>query len=250
MRPNRLLPTLAIAAVVAFGVGFATVAAPAMHLGAFAAAAAKPTPTPSNSAKVKAQARCDAFVNDLAGKLKTSAANLKTQVKAAIDDQIAQAVKDGTMTQKAADALKKKVDAAQGCQGLPSFTARRGFAPRMEALKDIVGAAATALNVTPAALQADIMSGKTLQQVAPAGMTQQKFDDAFTAALHKILDPRVAAKTMTTAQETKEIDESIKIANRLWSTPLPHFGGTRHAAPGTAPSVTPTASPSTTPKIQ
>jgi hypothetical protein len=251
MRPNRLLPALAVTALLVIGVFFGSVAAPAMHLGAFAAAAAKPSPSasanPQAANAAKAKARCDAFVNDLAGKLKTSSANLKAQVKAAIDDQIDQAVKDKTLTQAQADALKKKVAASQGCQGLPSLTApRRGFGRGMEALKDVVGAAASALNLTPAALQADIMAGKTLQSVAPAGMTQQAFDTAFTAALKKVLDPKVTAKTITATQETAEVNEAVKIADKLWSTPMTPpggFGGKRgfgRPGPGGPPGAAPT----------
>ena len=248
MRPNRLMPTLGIAGVLLVGAAIGSFAAPA--IGAFAAAAAKPSPSPSASTgKAKAQAACDSFVASLAAKLKTTPANLKTQVKATIDEQIQQAVTNGKMTQAQADALKKKVDASQGCQGLQPFAGTRprgGFG--MEALTDVIGAAATALKIDPATLKTDIMSGKSLQQVAPAGMTQAQFDTAFKAALAKVLDPKVTAKTITQAQETAEIDESVKIADRLWSNPLPGpgaFAGKRgfgRPAPGanrpaTAPTI-------------
>ncbi len=245
MRPNRVIPTAAIAVLVFLGAAFATVAAPAMHLGAFAAAASKPSPSPSaGAARAKAQARCDSFVADLAGRLKTSPANLKTQVKAAIDDQLTQAVKDGTLTQQQADAMKKKVDAVQGCQSLPSFAhhGKGGFGPHggiggLDGLKDVIGAAASALNVTPAALQADVMAGKTLQQVAPAGMTQAQFDTAFRAALAKVLDPQVAAKKITSQQETDEVNEAVKVADMLWNHSVPSMGafGAKHAFGGHGP---------------
>lgn len=241
MRPNRLVPTIAISALLVAGAAFATVAAPAMHIGAFAAAAAKATPSP-NSHTAKAQARCDSFVADLAKRLKTNPDNLKAQVKGAIDDQLAAAVKDGTLNQQQADAIKKKVDASKGCHDLPSFGSRhRGRGPGIHGLKDILGAAATALNVTPATLQADVMAGKTLQQIAPAGMTQDQFDTAFKAALSKVLDPQVAANKITAARETAEINEALKVAGMLWNHPLPHMGGfggehaPGHPAPGAAP---------------
>ncbi|HEV1997472.1 MAG TPA: hypothetical protein VGR61_04995, partial [Candidatus Dormibacteraeota bacterium] len=179
MRPNRLLPVLAITVLVVVGAAFATVAAPAMHIGAFAAAAAKTTPAAPAS---KAQARCDSFVANLAKRLHTDPANLKTQVKGAIDDQVTQAVKDGTINQKQADAIKKKVDGSQGCHDLPSFGGHHRGGSHLEAFNEILGAAAAALKVTPEVLKADVMSGKTLQQVAP-GMKQADFDSAFKIEL-------------------------------------------------------------------
>ena len=247
MRPGRLLPALAVAVVLVVGAAFATIAAPAMHIGAFAAAATKPSPSP-NARSARAQQYCDSFLADLAGKLGTTPANLKTKVKAAIDDQVAQAVKNGDLTQAQADAIKKKVDAAQGCQSIPSLTPRLGRrGPGLGDLKEVLGAAATALAVTPATLQADVMAGKTLQQVAPAGMTQAQFDAAFRAALAKVLDPQVTAKKITAQQETNETNEAVKFADHLWGTPIPHmggFGGTRGfgrpAAPGAGPGTVPT----------
>jgi len=248
MRPSRLVPALAIAAVIVVGAAFATIAAPTMHLGAFAAAATKSSPTP-NARGARAQQYCDSFVADLARRLGTSASNLKTQVKATIDDQVDQAVKNGDLTKTQADAIKKRVDAAQGCRSLPSLGGPMGrVGSRVESLKGVVGAAATALNITPAALQVDVMSGKTLQQVAPTNMTQAQFDAAFKAALAKTLDPQVTANQITSQQETDEINEAIKIADRLWSTPFPQmggFGGRRGffgrlapgAVPGTAPAI-------------
>ena len=247
MRPTRLFPALAIAAVIVVGAAFATIAAPTMRLGAFAVAATKSSPSP-NARAAKAQQYCDSFVADLAKKLGTSPSNLRTQVKATIDDQVDQAVKNGGLTQSQADAIKKRVDAAQGCRALPSLGGFMGRAgSRIESLKGVVGAAATALNVTPAALQADVMSGKTLQQVAPANMTQAQFDAAFKAALAKTLDPQVTANQITSQQETDEINEAIKVADRLWSTPIPQmggFGGRRgffgRLAPGAGPGTAPT----------
>ncbi|MGI8609613.1 MAG: hypothetical protein ACR2MY_10375 [Candidatus Dormibacteria bacterium] len=251
MRPNRLLPTAAIATLVVAAAAFATVAAPAMHLGAFAAAA-RPAASPSPHAK--AQARCDSFVADLAKRLNTNSDNLKKQVKGAIDDQVAAAVKDGTITQAQADAITKKVDASKGCRDLPSFAGPRGprspGRPGMGGLKDILGAAASALKVDPAALQADVMAGKTLQQVAPAGMTQAQFDTAFKAELAKVLDPQVTAKKITAAQEADEIAEAVKVADMLWATPIPHMGGFGKHAFGRPGAPVPGSAPPPAPAIQ
>ena len=66
-----------------------------------------------------------------------------------------------------------------------------------------LNAAATTLNMTPDQLKQQLAQGKTLAQLAPAGMSEDTFKAQFTTNLKKELDPQVQAGKLTQTQEDK-----------------------------------------------
>src|SRR5258708_6656474 len=69
-----------------------------------------PTPTPNTAAS----AACDQYLQSLATHLNTTVDNLKSAGKAAAKDMVAQALKDGKLTQDQATAANQRIEQAQG----------------------------------------------------------------------------------------------------------------------------------------
>lgn len=228
-----------VAAVLAAG-AFTTIAAPALHQAAVKPkAAAKPgTTTPVQY--------CDSFVQDFAGKLGVKPEAVVPALKASIKDSIDQAQANGDMTAAEATKARSKVDAVKGCSDLSKLgTLPGGLSPKaatgaktgMDLMQAVMSAAATALKVTPTELQAAFKNGDSLSVIgARTGVTREAFDPAFKAALTSHLDALVAARKMTTAQETEMIAQAVKIADMIWATPLNKAGGAifGHAGPNTS----------------
>lgn len=116
-----------------------------------------------------------AFLNDVAKRLDVTPAELKAALQGAYGDQIDAAVAAGKITKEQGEAMKKR--STQG--GLPLFGGghRGGFGHRGP---PSLTAAATYLDLTPAALRTALESGKTLAQIAEA---QKKSVDGLEKAL-------------------------------------------------------------------
>jgi hypothetical protein len=116
-----------------------------------------------------------AFLNDVAKRLNVTPAELKAALQGAYGDQIDAAVAAGKITKEQADAMKARTKEG----GLPFFGGghRDGFDHHGPLSLD---AAATYLDLTPAALRTALESGKTLAQVAEA---QKKSVDGLKKAL-------------------------------------------------------------------
>ncbi len=171
----------------------------ALAIGVAAVNAATPSPgtgTGSNYAQV--------FVNKLAAILHLTPAQTQSDLKQAQLQTIDQMVKDGKITQAQADALKSRINSGQGFEfGVP-FRHGGGFGNRT-LFHDLrtaeLNAVAGALHLTPADLQTQLRSGKTLSDLEQStGVT----DSAVRAAEHKaakgVLDSAVKAGTLTQAQ--------------------------------------------------
>jgi len=117
-----------------------------------------------------------AFLNDVAKRLDVTPAELKAALQGAYGDQIDAAVAAGKITKEQADAMKARTKEG----GVPFFHGgghREGFDHHGPLSLD---AAATYLDMTPAALRTALESGKTLAQVAEA---QKKSVDGLKKAL-------------------------------------------------------------------
>jgi hypothetical protein len=102
-----------------------------------------------------------------------------------------------------------------------------------DALKHVsLTAAAASVNMTADQLHQQLAAGKTVSQVAPAGMTEDQFKTSFAANLKKELDPQVQSGKLTQAQEDKLLQAAPTMADQLWNH------GIQHAA---KPKPTPTA---------
>jgi len=162
-----------------------------------------------------------AFLDDVAGRLHVSSADLAAALKAASADQLDAAVKAGKLTQAEADAIKQKMQ-NKGAPGAPFFGFRKGgplgkrggplVGGPFGGAKQFLGgplmggidAVAKYLGLTPAKLRTEIASGKSLADVAKAqGKDVAGLETTIKDAAKTQLDKLVAAKRITQAQETK-----------------------------------------------
>jgi len=167
-----------------------------------AAVEAAPSPSPSAStSKNYAQV----FVDKLAGILHLTPTATQDALKQAQLQTVDQMLKDGTITQQQADAMKARINAGQGL-GF-GFGGRHGGGfegnrALMQSLKTAeLNAVASALHMSTADLQSALRSGKSLADLE----TQQKVSDsAVTAAMKSaakgVLDNAVKTGTITQAQ--------------------------------------------------
>jgi hypothetical protein len=225
---------IVIASVVVAGtVVAATAYASGVNLAPMAAASPSPSASPA-----KAAAACDKFNQHLAADLKTSQSNLESQMTKAAQQTIDDAVKAGELTQAQADKLKTKLASSKSlCGGLLAGVGRRpgatGPGAGMELMQAGLQAAAASLNMTPDQLRQQLMTGKTVSQLAPSGMTEDQFKSAFADNLKKQLDAQVQAGKLTQAQDDKIVQAAPKLADQLWN-----HGIQRAAKPKPSPTAT------------
>ena len=168
----------------------------ALAIGVAAVNAATPLPgtgTGSNYAEV--------FVNKLAGILHLGPTQTQSDLKQAELQTVDQMVKDGKITKAQADALKSRINSGEGFQfGFP-FRHGGGFGNRI-LLRDLraaeLNAVAGALHLTPADLQTQLRSGKTLADLEQStGVTDSAVRTAEHNAAKGVLDAAVKAGTIT-----------------------------------------------------
>jgi polyhydroxyalkanoate synthesis regulator phasin len=193
----------------------------ALAIGVAAVNAATTPSTGSNSAQV--------FVNKLAAILHLSPTQTQNDLKQAELQTVDQMVKDGQITQAQADALKSRINSGQGFEfGFP-FRHHGGFGDRALAqnLRTAeLNAVASALHLTPADLQTQLRSGKTLSQLEQSsGATDPAVRAAARNAAKTVLDSAVKAGTITQAQE------DALLARIDQGGPLRGFGGWRNPGP-------------------
>lgn len=112
-----------------------------------------------------------------------------------LDDSLAALVKDGTLTQAQADAVKAKVTATAETLREERQDNRRERRQEMETT------AAAALGVSSADLRAELKAGKTIAQVAQEkGVPVQTVIDAMVAAANKDIDQAVTDGKLDAAQ--------------------------------------------------
>jgi ribosomal protein S20 len=169
----------------------------ALAIGVAAVNAATPSPgTGSNYAQI--------FVNKLAAILHLSPTQTQNDLKQAELQTIDQMVKDGRLTQAQADALKSRLNSGQGFEfGFP-FRHGGGFGNRTvfrELRAAELNAVAGALHLTPADLQTQLRSGKTLSDLEQStGVADSAVRTAEHSAAKGVLDAAVKAGTITQAK--------------------------------------------------
>lgn len=228
------------------GVGAAAVAAVAVVATAAATGAslvASPSPSPSPSSSV-AQTYCNRFVGHLASNLGKSQDQVNKAISDALDQTLADAVKKGDLTQKQADAIKARLGNgklcaagfAEGIAGIGKVPPPGGAGPRQGIAS--LSEYAKALGISDQELRQDLMSGKTVKDVAASeGMDETAFRAKLVSVTKGDLDKQVAAGKLTQQQEDA-------IIQRLQTGPLPLWDTTIKRPSGKAPGATPTPSPS------
>jgi len=192
-----------------------------------------------------------AFLNDLAGRLKVTPQQLNNALKGAFEDRLQAAVQAGRLTQAQADAIKKKVEQGGAPPvlgfghgppvGGPGFFMHRGPGGPVRAG---FGAAAKYLDLTDKQLFQKLASGKSLADVA--GDQNKSVDglkSAIKDAVKSDLDAAVKDQRLTQAQENDLLSKLDKRIDGLVSHkglgPGPKFRawgpGHRHLRFGAAP---------------
>jgi hypothetical protein len=203
------------------------------------------------------------YLNDVAKRLNVTPAQLSAALKGASLDQLAAAVKSGKLTQAQANALKQQLAQHPGATPFlfkygvhrfgpgplgfgprtlgPGGLGKHGFGPGGPAMFFTPGvpldAAAKYLGLTDEQLRQQVVSGKSLAQIAKAkGKTTSGLEQAITASIKARLDKAVANKRITSAQEQKMLKGlSAGIDDLVNNTPSAHFAGPGRlglAAPG------------------
>ncbi len=124
-----------------------------------------------------------------------------------VDDALAKLVKDGTITQTQADAVKKAIQDARPAGG----PGGRGHGPKggmggfdLAGGKSVVDAAAKALGITSDDLMQQVMNGTTVAKIAESkNVPLNTVVDAAVKEITTKIDAAVAAGTMTQAQADK-----------------------------------------------
>jgi hypothetical protein len=216
-------------------IGGAAVALAAVGGGAAFAATQLDTPS----------ARSQAIINDAAGQLGVPPDKLSSALEKALEDQLQADVTAGRLTQAQADAQKQRIESGnypllgtgggfgrgggRGGFGHGGF-GHSGFGFGAGFLADYT-TAATYLKLTPAQLRTDLMSGKTLAEIATAqGETADDLVSTLVSAVEKQLDAAVTAGKLTSAQEQaveKNLQQQITdLVNGKRPTAAPGmFGG-------------------------
>jgi hypothetical protein len=183
MRKHLAAATVAVASVAGLGAGF-VLGSPNLVGAQTSSSTTTATTAPSTTDPAKPAAR----VNP-------------------VDDALAKLVKDGTITQTQADAVKKALQDARPADGRGG----RGHGPRggmggfgMEEGKSVVDAAAKALGITSDELMQQVMSGTTVAKIADSkNVPLNTVVDAAVKEITTKIDAAVTAGNMTPAQADK-----------------------------------------------
>ena len=194
-----------------------------------------------NSA-ASASAVCNDFISHLSTDLGKSQSQVNAAIQKAIGETLADEVKNKSLTQAQADAIKQKLAAQPPCNLAARLGKRPGPAagPQVGAyMQQLLSAAASALGISAPQLKTDLAGGMSLSQIAAAHnppVTEAQFRTRLIAQLTPRLDAAVKNHKLTSAQEQA-------ILQRLQTGPIPFWNSPirrpKAAAP-TAPAPTTT----------
>ena len=159
----------------------------------------------------------DTILGSAAKKLGVTTAELRAALRAAQDEQLDQAVKDGKITKAQADEIKKRRaerGTVLGFPGGPGHHHRGG--PRGRRGAGLFEDVAKALGITRAELREQLQDGKTLADIAKAeGKSLDDVKAAVKASVKKRLDAAVKAGRITRAQADDMLDHLAEHVDRL-----------------------------------
>ncbi len=206
------------------GVVLAAVGAAAPALASGVAAVPSQSPSPGAHA-----AYCQDFVVHLSQALGVPQGKLQVALTKAARQTVDDAVAKGDITSDQASAIKSRLTNGSICGAqLGGLDMGGGHVSQ-----NVLAAAATALGTTPEHVRSQLDQGKSISQIAPAGMTEQQFATKFESAMKTQLDAKVKAGTITQSQENQVLERAPAVASRLWThggkTPSP---GATATSPG------------------
>jgi hypothetical protein len=177
-----------------------------------ALAAGKQTATTAKGAVVAKGDYCALYEQTVESNLNVSQSQLESANKDALQKVINQLYADGKITaaQKAKAEQQLSEYATNPCAALNKLAAQhgqdgqtggQGSAALATARAALVAAVAKALHLTPAALQSDLTSGKTVAQLTAAQHIQKSaVDAAYLSAIQSLLKQATAGGVMSQGQ--------------------------------------------------
>jgi hypothetical protein len=204
----------------------------------------------------------DAILNDAAKRLNVAPDKLHDALSAAEDAQLDQAVKDGELTQKQADAIKARRErsgrvlgpALGGGPGHGGLRFGPGFGPRHGPAGALFPDLPKALGITGAQLRDQLRSGKSIADIAKAqGKSLDDVRSALKADAKAKADKAVADGDITQAQADEllsHLDEALshlgdarprlRLHGHRGRGPMPDLRpGALHPGSGVAPDLNP-----------
>jgi hypothetical protein len=183
-----------------------------------------------------------AVLDDAAKRLNVAPEKLREALSAAQDAQLDQAVKDGTLTQKQADAIKARRKQSGRVLGGP-FGGRPGFrgpgpgfGPHRGAHGAIVVDLAKALGITREQLHAQLHDGKSVADIAKAqGKSLDGVRAAVKADAKRRADQAVKDGDLTQAQADEMLSHLDDGLQHLGDAPPKFRRGHRDGAPDRRP---------------
>jgi len=169
-----------------------------------ASASSGPSNSGSTTTAKTTNPYCEQYLQDLANSLHVSVSTLQSDKLAAAEDELAQLVKDGKLTQKEADAIQKRLESHQACtgKGTPFERAAIKYALGQQ-LSGIASDVAQGLHLSVAQLKADLQAGQNLNQIATAQkVSSAQLHTIMTNAIQNALNRAVGAGDITQSQET------------------------------------------------
>jgi uncharacterized protein (DUF433 family) len=197
-----------------------------------------------------------AVLDDAAKRLDVTPEKLRDALSAAQDAQLDQAVKDGDLTQKQADAIKQarkdsghvlggpgpfmkggmRLHGGPGFGPGPGGPGKHGFGVRGDLFDDF----ATALGTTKDKLIAQLRGGKSIADVAKAnGKTMSDVSAAVRAAMKTRLDKAVKDGDLTQKQEDEILDNVEQKVTAIGSEKGLRLRGEHHRFGGKPPAGAP-----------
>ncbi len=213
----NVISTLALSRTLRIG-GIALGAVALVGTAAYATVSAAGAGRPSTASDASTtSAICNNFMNHFAADLGTDRSKVNAAYQQALAETLADEVKAGKLTQKQADAIKARLAGKPPCSLASRLRPNRGAAPFFT--RQLVIAAASALDLTPDQLTADLKNGMSLSQIAAAHnppITEAQFRSGVLATIKPQLDQAVTDKKLTAEQEQKILD-------RIQNGPIPFW---------------------------
>lgn len=163
------------------------------------ATAQTPGATPGTTKQQQRTERRDTFLGRVAAHLGVTLDQLKQAYTSAETQAVDDALAAGKITQAQADKAKARIESGNGAGLGKLLRGHRRARAHMERLRDgIITSAATAANMTPKELKAQLKSGKSIADVAGANLDAVKTQ--ITKDAKAKLDAAVAGNKLTQAQ--------------------------------------------------